>query len=85
VNQKQRRAPKNARKVIVTTVDNKKLLTKEELASYFGLSTNSSWVNNLMKKGVLMENTHYRYFGVSPMFIREVIEDDIISGKLYTK
>ena len=85
MNQKQRRAQKNARKVIITTVDNKKLLTKEELAIYFGLSTNSSWVNNLMTKGVLMENIHYRYFGVSPMFIREVIEDDIISGKLYSK
>ncbi len=83
MSQKQRRAQKNVRKVIVTSLDNKKLLTKEELAAYFGLSTNSSWVNQQMQKEVLMKNRHYIYFGVSPMFIREVIEDDLISGKLH--
>jgi len=82
MNQKQRRAQKHVRRVVVVSLDNKKLLTKEELAAYFGKSTNSSWVNQQMQKGVFMKQRHYIKAGVSPMFIREAIEDDLISGKL---
>jgi hypothetical protein len=82
MNRKQWRAQKHVRRIIVASLDTKRLLTKEELAAYFGKSTNSGWINGKMQKGVLMEEIHYCKIGGSPMFYREIIEDLIISGNL---
>ena len=83
MNQEQKCVPIQIIQVVINSdISSKKLLTKDELAIYMGKSTNSSWINGLMQKGVLMETRHYRRFGTTPMFIREAIEEDIIAGKI---
>jgi len=82
VSQEQKCTPTQTIRIINSDLASKELLTKNELAIYMGKSTTSSWVNNLIRKGVLMETRHYRKFGGAPMFIRKAIEDDIIAGKI---
>lgn len=62
-------------------VSQKRLLTRLELAIYFGRST--SWVRDRIDKGgVLMINIHFYDFCGVILYNREQIEADIISGSI---
>ena len=72
------------KKIRVSDISTKKLLTEEEFALYLGRSP--SWVyDRLRKKGVLMEHKHYFDVCGVILYLREQIEQDIISCSLDLK
>jgi len=63
----------------IIEISNKRLLTRQEFAVFFGRST--GWVyTNVEKGGTLVKGVHvFEFCGVT-LYDREQIETDIISG-----
>ncbi len=72
------------KRIKISDVSSKNLLTEEEFALYIGRSP--GWVyDRLRKKGVLMEHKHYFDVCGVILYLREQIEQDIISCSLNLK